>query len=134
VVESGAVTVSGFPVYRLASKLRSQQGLIHLLSYLIQKDYRVYIFHGFTSANLFKGYYPTLEGTIVRFKELTDPSKLNVKPARISIRSAQRSGTLRHVLRDFGTPEDKMESLALLNGMRLNDQVAANTLLKVEEK
>ncbi len=134
VVESGAVTVSGFPAYRLVSQLRSQQGLIYLLSYFIQKDSRVYVFHGLTSANLFKGYYPTFEGTMVRFTELTDPSKLNVKPARIRIRSARRSGALRQVLRDFGTPEDKMESLALLNGMRLNDQVAANTLLKVEEK
>jgi len=134
VVESGAVTVSGFPAYRLVSKLRSQQGLIYLLSYFIQKDSRVYVFHGLTSANLFKGYYPTFEGTIVRFKELTDPSKLNVKPARIRIRPAPRSRTLRQVLRDFGTLEDKMESLALINGMRLNDQVAANTLLKVLEK
>jgi predicted Zn-dependent protease len=94
----------------------------------------VYVFHGLTSANLFKGYYPTLEETMQQFKELTDPSKLNVKPARIRIRSAPKSGSLRQVLLDFGTPEDKMESLALLNGMRLNDQVAANTLLKVVEK
>jgi predicted Zn-dependent protease len=134
VIESGAVTVSGFPAYRLVSQLRSQQGLIYLLSYFIQKDSRVYAFHGLTSDNLFKGYSPTLEGTIVRFKELTDPSRLNVKPARIRIRSAPRSRTLRQVLRDFGTLEDKMERLALINGMRLNDQVAANTLLKVLEK
>ncbi|MGD8372042.1 MAG: M48 family metalloprotease [Syntrophobacterales bacterium] len=134
VVESGPVTVNNLPAYRLVSQLRSRQGLIYLLSYFIQKESRVYVFHGLTSANLFKGYYPTLEETMQQFKELTDPSKLNVKPARIRIRSAPKSGSLRQVLLDFGTPEDKMESLALLNGMRLNDQVAANTLLKVVEK
>jgi predicted Zn-dependent protease len=69
-----------------------------------------------------------------QFKELRDPRKLNVEPARMRIRSVQRAGSLRQVLRAFGVPEDKMERMALLNGMRLTDQVPANTQLKIIAK
>jgi len=134
VIESGGRRVNGLPAYRLISQLRSQQGTIYLLSYFIQKDSRVYVFHGLTSANRFNNYHSAFEGTMEQFKELRDPRKLNVEPARMRIRSVQRAGSLRQVLRAFGVPEDKMESMALLNGMRLTDQVPANTQLKIIAK
>ena len=134
VIESNALRINGFGAYRLISQLRSQQGLIYLLSYFIQKGSRVYVFHGLTSANLFKKYHSTFKGTMEQFKELKDPGKLNVEPARIRIRSAPRAGSLHQVLRTFGVSEDKMEKLALLNGMRLNDQVPANARLKIIEQ
>jgi len=134
VVESGGRRVNGLPAYRLISQLRSQQGTIYLLSYFIQKNTRVYVFHGLTSANLFNNYHSSFEGTMEQFKELRDPSKLKVEPARIRIRSVQRAGSLRQVLQAFGVPEGNMEKMALLNGMRLTDQVPANTQLKIIDK
>ena len=134
VVESGGRRINGLPAYRLISQLRTQQGTIYLLSYFIQKNTRVYVFHGLTSANLFNNYYSAFEGTMEQFKELRDPAKLNVEPARIRIRSFQRAGSLRQVLRALGIPEDKLEKIALLNGMHLTDQVSANTQLKIIEE
>ena len=134
VIESGGRRVNNLPAYRLISQLVSQQGTIYILSYFIQKDSRVYVFHGLTSANLFNNYHSAFERTMAQFKELRDPKKLTVEPARIRIRSVQRAGSLRQVLRTFGVPDDKMEKTALLNGMRLTDQVPTNTKLKIVAK
>ena len=134
VIESDVLRINNLGAYRLISQARSQQGLIYLLSYFIQKDARVYVFHGLTSANLFKKYHSAFKETMEQFKELRDPDKLNVEPARIRIRSVPRAGSLYQVLRAFGVSENMMEKLALLNGMRLNDQVPANARLKVIEQ
>ena len=66
-----------------------------------------------------------------QFQELRDPKKLEVEPARIRLHSVQRAGSLRQILQAFGVPEDKMEEMALLNGMRLTEQVPAKTPLKI---
>ncbi len=131
VIESGGRRVHGLPAYRLISQLRSQQGTVYLLSYFIQKESRVYVFHGLTSASLFNNYHSAFEGTMEQFQELRDPKKLEVEPARIRLRSVQGAGSLRQILQAFGVPEDKMEEMALLNGMRLTEQIPANTQLKI---
>jgi predicted Zn-dependent protease len=134
VLDSTRLQINGLPVYRLISQVRSQQGILQTMSYFIQKDDKIYVFHGLSPANLFHGYRATFENTMRGFQELTDPDKLQVKPSRIRFRSTQSPGTLRQTLKALGTPEDKLEELALLNGKHLDDPIPANTLLKVLDK
>ena len=126
--------VNGLPSHRLIWELRTRQGPLRGMSYFIRKDNRVYVFHGLSPMSRFNDYVPTFKKTMRQFKNLTDPTKLNVKPARIRIRPTRASGSLRQGLRVLGTPKDKLEELAILNGKRLEDPIPANTLLKLIEK
>jgi predicted Zn-dependent protease len=134
VVQSGKKRVNGLPAYRLISELRTRQGPMALLSYFIQKDEKVYEFHGLSGANRFySGYAPLFEGTMTRFRPLTDQKRIRVEPARVRVRRTNGAGSLRQAFLSFGAPEDKMEDLAILNGRHLEDRLPAGTLIKVVE-
>lgn len=134
VIQSNPDKVSGFSTHRLITQIQTQQGLLRVMSYFIQKDAKVYVFHGFSSINLFSAYSPIFKNTMSGFNDLKDPGKINVKPERIRIRTTPKGGSLRQVLLDLGAHKDKLEQLAILNGKHLNDRIAANTLLKLVEK
>ena len=73
------------------------------------------------------------QSTMGTFSELTDPSKLNKKAERVRVRSVPRSGTLAQALGSLGVEQKRLEELATLNGMTLNDQVQQGMLIKVIE-
>jgi predicted Zn-dependent protease len=131
VIESSPTEVNGLPAHRLISEVRSSQGVLTIKSYFIEKDGRVYMFHGFASPVRFDQYSPTFGNTMGRFKELTDPEKLRVKPLRVRILSAPREGSVRGALLGLGVVENDLEKMALLNGKTLDDNIAAGTLIKV---
>jgi len=41
---------------------------------------------------------------------------------------------LRQAIRKFGGPQDKLEALAIINGMKLDDALLSNTFIKVVVK
>ena len=134
VVSSSRDTLNGLPAYRVVSQLRSQKGPVRVMSYFIQKDKNVHVFHGICPENSFEAYAAAFEGTMAGFRKLTDHRKLSVKPDRIRIRRTPAAGTLRQALRSLGVPENKHEELALLNGKHLDDHLPAQTLLKLVKK
>ena len=79
----------------------------------------------------FNNYTREFNNTMQNFRELTDASKLNKKPDRISIKTVNQDGTLQQALRSYNMQEKRFAELALLNGMKLNDQVKRGTMIKV---
>ena len=69
-----------------------------------------------------------------QFKRLTDQRKINVRPDRLRIKKTRTRGTLRRALQQFGVPKNKLEEMAILNGMKLEDTITANTLIKIVVK
>lgn len=134
VKSSEPLQVNGLPAHRVISDVTTEQGVISLASYFIQKDNKTYVFHGYTSQAQFNNYLPSFSQTMGQFKPLTDPSKINVKPSKLVVKKAPRPGTLRSALQQLGVAPDKQEETAILNGMNLDDNVAANTLIKVVVK
>ena len=134
VVRSGAILVNGLSAQRLISDIRTQKGVLRLMSYFIEKDRKVYVFHGLTSVERFQNYGALFDNTIQQFKDLTDARRIDVKPDRIRIRSTRASDTAENTLRSFGVPNEKMKEIALLNGSYLNQVIPANTIIKVVEK
>jgi predicted Zn-dependent protease len=116
------------------SDVRGQSGTIRVVSYFIQKGKPIFYFHGLSKSSVFDSYLGTFERTMKGFKELTDPKKINVKPDRIRLRSTKTGGTVESGLRSMGIPKDDLDDIALLNGMQLNENLPANTLVKVIEK
>ena len=131
VIESSPTKVNGLPAHRLISEVRSSQGVLTIKSYFIEKEGKVYMFHGITSPVRFDQYSPTFGNTMEQFRGLTNPKMLEVKPLRIRILSSAKSGTVRGALLAQGVTENDLEKMALLNGKTLDDPIAAGTLIKV---
>lgn len=134
VIRSETIRVNGLPSHRLVSDLRTQSEAYRVMSYFIEKDRKVYIFHGLTHMSRFQNYRGTFESTMEQFKELTDLKKIDVRPDRIRIQNARASDTLENTLRSFGVPKEKMKEMVLLNGGVPDQMVPANSLIKVVEK
>jgi predicted Zn-dependent protease len=134
VLQSGSVNVNGLSSHRLVSEVRTQGGLYRVLSYFIEKDQQVCVFHGLTSRNLFSKYDGVFEGTMRQFRDLSDPRRINVKPDRVRVKPARKPDTVENTLRSLGVPKNDLKETALMNGMDLNDRVGANDLIKVLER
>lgn len=136
VIESKRETVNGLPAVATISQQVSQdpqtgqKQALGVMSYFIEYDGAVYVFHGVTSDADFGSFARLFESTMKSFARLTDQSKINVKPKRIRIRQVQKSGTLADAFRSFGVPQSQIEELSLLNNMQLSDRVQAGKLIK----
>jgi len=82
--------VSGLAAHRVVCDVATEQGLLRVLCYFIQKADTVYAFLGYTGQAQFDGYLGTFEQTMGRFRNLTDLARINVKPDRLTIRATPR--------------------------------------------
>ncbi len=137
VLESKRTIVNGNPAIVAISQKVSQnqqtgqQQTIKALSYIIQKDKQIYVFHGVSEDANFNSYFGFFESTMSNFNTLSDPSKLNVKPKRVKIVTVQRGGTLADVFEEFRIPQKQRNELALLNNLELSDRVKKGRLIKI---
>ena len=125
------LTVNGFQAEKVVAGLISGQDTLRTMSYFIAKGRAVYTFHGMTRWNQYSQYSPTFSRTMGGFKNLDDPSKINVKPEKLIVKSVTKTGSLKTVLKQFGTSDNELENQAVLNGMQLTDNVSAGTLIKI---
>jgi len=102
-----------------------------VLTYFVQYGSLIYVFHGVSTEADFESYAPTMEASMKTFAQLTDQSKINVKPKRIHVRKVQRTGTMASVLSSFNMPQNMMEELSLLNNIELNETVQAGRYIKI---
>jgi predicted Zn-dependent protease len=134
VVSSGRKNVNGLPAFSMVTKIRTNKGIMEIMSYFIQEGARVYEFHGLAPESRFQGYSRTFENTMERFKRITDRRKLNIKPARIRVVRSPKDGTMEQVLRSLGTPEGKLNQWAIMNGKTLSETVPSGMLLKIVKR
>ena len=138
VLESKRTTVNGAPAITAISQQVSQnqqtgqQQTIKVLSYIIQKDERIYVFHGVSEGANFNSYYRIFESTMANFDSLTDPSKLNVKPNRIKIKTIRSASvSLENAFKYYKVPQDNYDKMALLNNMELEHTLRKGDLIKI---
>lgn len=140
VLETKRETVNRLPAVATISQQVSQnqqtgqQQAIKVMSYFIEYNGAVYVFHGVSADTDFNAYASTFESTMRNFNRLTEAAKLNVQPARIRVKKVQQSGTLADAFRYFGVPQSQMNELALLNNLELNDRVQSGKLIKITGK
>jgi predicted Zn-dependent protease len=134
VVESQNTTVNGMPaMYVVADQVNQQQpqASVRTLSYFIQYNGTVYHFIGVSALSTFSSYTSYFNNTMLNFRPLTDPAKLNKQPERIRVRTVPNSTTFSLAMKDLNMPQNRLEELALLNGMKVTDNVTKGTLIKV---
>jgi len=134
VVSSEQKNVNSLPAFCLVTKVRSNKGIIEIMSYFIQEGAGVYEFHGLTPESRFQKYSRIFENTMEGFRRLTDRRKLNVKPDRIRVVRSPKAGTMEQVLRSLGAPEGKLNQWAIMNGKTLSEPVPSGMLLKIVKK
>ncbi|QJX46971.1 M48 family metalloprotease [Hymenobacter taeanensis] len=149
VVESKSITINGLPALAVVADQVAQQQqqpqqqqqqqqaaqvsartLIHFIRY----GNANYVLLGASSPQDFATYAPQFSSTAQGFRQLTDPDKLNRKPERVRVKTLKLRSNLSQALRSNGVPEARLEEMAILNGMQLNEQVNAGSLIKVVEQ
>ena len=134
VIRSDAIKVNGLSSERVISDIQTQQKVLRVMSYFIEKDQQVFIFNGVSPSGIYSRYETIFDYSMRQFKELSDPKKINVKPDRIRIYATRAPDTLGNNLLSFSVSNEKLKEMALLNGGDLNQVIPANTLIKVVEK
>jgi predicted Zn-dependent protease len=104
---------------------------VHSLSYFIQFDAYVLVFHGLSYEADWRRYVIPIETTMTGMARENRPSVLGVKPWRVRVKAAPRSGDMATVLRAMGVAEEKLAELAILNGRSLSEQVGEGERLKL---
>jgi predicted Zn-dependent protease len=131
VLSRESVPVNGMPAERLISEITDQQQLLQVMSYFIQKDNSVFTIHGLSGKEGFSQYQSLFSNTMRGFRRLSDPQKLNVKPAHLQIRASRRSGSAKEVLSSLGVAASHLEKTILLNGLSMNDRIEKGKLVKI---
>jgi predicted Zn-dependent protease len=137
ILEKKNITVNNMPALAIVSRQVSTdqstgaESTIKILSYFIQNDSRIFVFHGVTAEPDFNLYRDTFISTMASFSRLTEPAKINVKPKRILVKKVQRTGTLADAFTYYGVKQSQRAELALLNNLEINDKVQAGKLIKV---
>ena len=132
VVESKNQTLNGMPVTAMVSDQvnEQKQQSIRIMTYVISYNNLIYVMHGMSAKEDFDKYVNQFNGTMRNFKKLTDRSKIDVKPDRLKMITVRQSNTLKNVLTKAGMKQDQFRELALINGMKLSDQVPAGAMVK----
>ncbi|HBE41941.1 MAG TPA: peptidase M48 [Bacteroidales bacterium] len=136
-LETKNTTVNGMPAKATVSRQinqdqsTGQQTSNLVLTYFIEYSPYIYVFHGVSSEADFNVFFNPMESSMKTFATLTDPSKLNVKPTKVFVKKAPRTGTLSGILTYYGVPQTKLEEVAFLNNMELTSTIQAGKLIKV---
>lgn len=141
VSENNKTTINGNPAIAMVSTqvAQSQDGqqaaqtaenTTQVASWLIQYGGNIYAIHGVSVMSTFPANAGQFKSVAQGFKSVTDPSILNRQPVRIRVKTVQRNGTLRDALKENGQADNKLDEIAIINGMDLTAQVTKGMLIK----
>jgi len=111
-----------------------QQQIVKIKAGFISYQGNIYMLLGLAGQNDFVRYEAVFDQTIGSFRRLTDPAKLNKQPERLRIAKVNASRTLQSALQSEGIPQNRLDEFSVLNGMLLNTQVPAGSLIKVLQR
>ncbi|AKD04663.1 M48 family metalloprotease [Pontibacter korlensis] len=137
-VESKSTTVNGLPALAIIAdqkqdqqQQQQQQQVIRTLTYLIKYNGNNYSLMGITTANDFNNYFQTFTNTMEGFSVLNEADKLNRQPERIKLYTVQQASTLSQIFEQQNVKKERMQELAILNGLQLTDRVDRGTMIKL---
>ena len=113
---------------------QQQAPRIRTISYVIQQGDNLYHLIGVAGIADFNNYMGYFNSTLQSFQTLTDANKLNKKADRVRIKTLAQNMTLEQAFRSYKMPNEKLEQYAILNGMKLTDNVPKGTMIKVIEQ
>jgi len=133
-VESKEEKINGLPALVITADQIQEEQTIRVHVSLIQFDGNIYAIMGISNLANSPTYLPIFQRTMRAFQELKEADKLNRKPDVVRIKAVPRKMTLQAALQHFSMPQDRMEELAILNGMSLEDTLEKGMMIKVVGK
>lgn len=137
VANSNQTAINGNPATTIFGDItqeaqqQGQQGQsIRVKASFISYGGNVYMLAGLAEPADFTRYQRDIDYTLGSFARLTDASKLNKKPETLKIVSNPRSQSLGQALTSAGVPQGRVQELAILNGMEVNETIPAGMLIK----
>jgi len=136
VEQSRPRTINSMPAYEVEASAQPQQSQqsIGLVSVFIEKSNIIFQFIGYTSTELYSEYQTTFDRSINGFNDLWDQNVLNVQPWRISLVTADHTGSLSDFAPQQTTTEFSIQSLIILNQIRSGNEVEQGRVLKIPMK
>ena len=134
VISQSTERINGFDALLVEAKQQNPQPPYEVYPFTIcfyQDGGTVYRSLGVATEEAWPTHKQTLMQTVIGFERLTDVRKLNVKPDRVKIVSTSQRESLGNAFKGFGVADDDLESVALLNGMELEDMVDAGSRIKI---
>ena len=107
---------------------QSQPGARGAIAF-VQHQGKVFQLVGYTSLGDFSHYSGALHPSLKSFRKLKDPAHLNVKPKRIQLIRVDRETRMEAFNRNHPSTIS-IEELALLNGIEIDERIAAGSLIK----
>jgi predicted Zn-dependent protease len=133
-VKSESAEVNGLHAEIRIADIQLKEETIRALSYFIEKEGNVYIFHGICSPSLFESYSTSFVNTMSNFDIIRDKAAKSVRPTRLKVVEVTRAGTLRAQLDQYPESERAHEELAVLNGLEWTDQLKPGDRIKILSK
>ena len=124
-------TINGFSAVVIESDVRTDSGVLGVLSYFIHKDDNMFVFHGLTTADKYGSYALTFDQVMRGFEKVTDTVVLNKEPRRLRIKQTPEAGVLSVVLDRMGVAKDDVAAGTLLNGLSANALVERGVWMKI---
>ncbi len=129
-ISQQSVSVNGFPAVRLRTSIAVEGGSLGVLSYFIEKDQTVYVFHGYTDAGSYSSFEPTFEATSRSFSAVTDGAILGVQPYRLDVFQATNTASFASLITENLAVGMDVLSLAILNQVEAQETISAGSYLK----
>jgi predicted Zn-dependent protease len=109
----------------------SENLALSVFATFLEYDGNIYRFISLSEEKNFQRFKPSFDQVIRNFKQLTDPQKLNVKPKRIRIRTTLNTTSLNSLLEQWNIDKKLWEEIAILNGIKQEDQVSSGSRIKI---
>ena len=129
---SGAVSVNGYPAYRVEGTAQQRSGAAGFSATFIEYGGQVYQILGLTAAGSFGQYASVFRSTAGSFDRLTDSRYLNRQPSRLEVTTVNSATTLQALLQGRTIPGgETTQSIAIMNQLDLTTRIPAGTTVKL---
>lgn len=129
--EQSNAAINNLPTLTLIADQKQENSTLRVVVSFIQFENYIYQMMGVTELSRFQNHQNTFLTSIRGFRELKEADKLNRTADLIRIKTVPQDMTVQAALEYFNIPKDRLEQLALLNGMFLDDKVQKGSLIKV---
>lgn len=132
--QSSATDQNGLQGYEAIATAQTEGGQsIKLYLYSVEHDDSIYRFITYTTEDQFDDYEDAFREITSGFEPLTDPDLLDIRPVRLSVSRAERSGTFESLLPDLDQfpIEISAEDLAIVNQVELDEEIEEGDWIKL---
>jgi predicted Zn-dependent protease len=132
VVEDAAERIGGAPGHVAVLRVPAEGGgTVDVMLGCVRRDAGLFRLVGQTAPGAFAAHRDAFLGTIRSLRSLDDPAALRIEPNRVEVETLRSGTTLARAVERAGTLPVQAGTIALLNNLRPDSQLAAGFRLKL---